>query len=117
MYAVSAGVVDARTRATAVAITLFAVNLIGLGLGPTLIGLLSTVLKTMMISGADLGLTLDLCKEAVGLTADQVTACNSADARGLQWSIIIFASIYGWAAIHYLLAGKTLQRDMIAKTA
>ncbi|HBX92835.1 MAG TPA: MFS transporter, partial [Hyphomonas sp.] len=117
MYAVSAGVVDARTRATAVAITLFAVNLIGLGLGPTLIGLLSTVLKTMMLSGADLGLTLDLCKEAASLSADQVAACTSADARGLQWSIIIFASIYGWAAIHYLLAGKTLQRDMVAKTA
>ena len=50
-------------------------------------------------------------------SADQVAACTSADARGLQWSIIIFASIYGWAAIHYLLAGKTLQRDMVAKTA
>jgi MFS family permease len=117
MYAVSAGVVDARTRATAVAITLFVVNLIGLGLGPTLIGLLSTVLKTMMLSGADLGLTLDLCKDTASLSADQVAACTSADARGLQWSIIIFATIYAWAAIHYLLAGKTLQRDMVAKTA
>jgi hypothetical protein len=117
MYAVSAGVVDSRTRATAVAITLFAVNLIGIGLGPTLIGFLSTFLKTNMLSGNDLGLTLAICKDITVLAADQVAACKSADARGLQWSIIIFASLYGWAAIHYLLAGKTLSRDMLSKTA
>jgi MFS family permease len=117
MYAVSAGVVDSRTRATAVAITLFAVNLIGIGLGPTLIGVLSTFLKTSLLSGNDLGLTLAICKDLSALAADQVAACKSADARGLQWSIIVFASLYGWAAIHYLLAGKTLSRDMLPKTA
>lgn len=117
MYAVSSGVVESRSRATAVAITLFAVNLIGIGAGPAVIGFLSTGLKTMMLSGNDLGLTLTMCKDITVLAADQVAACKSADARGLQWSIIIFASLYGWAAIHYLLAGKTLSRDMLPKTA
>jgi hypothetical protein len=117
MYAISSGVVDSRSRATAVAITLFAVNLIGIGAGPAVIGFLSTGLKTMMLSGNDLGLTLKMCKDITVLAADQVTACKSADARGLQWSIIIFASLYGWAAIHYLMAGKTLSRDMLSKTA
>ncbi len=114
MYAVSAGVVDSRTRATAVAITLFAVNLIGLGLGPTLIGFLSTFLKTLIINGHHLELTLDLCRDTSVLPADQIAACDDANARGLQWSIIIFASLYGWAALHYLWAGKTLKRDMIS---
>ena len=117
MYAVSAGVVDSRTRATAVAITLFAVNLIGIGLGPTLAGVLSTFLKSLLLSGADLGLTLDICKAAAGLSGEQVAACTSANAKGLQWTIVIFATLYGWAALHYLLAGKTLTRDMLSKTA
>jgi MFS family permease len=117
MYAVSAGVVDSRTRATAVAITLFAVNLIGIGLGPTVAGMLSTFLKSMMLSGADLGLSIDACKVVANLSADQITACTSANARGLQWTIVVFATLYGWAALHYLLAGKTLQRDMLSKTA
>lgn len=117
MYAVSAGVVDSRARATAVAITLFAVNLIGIGLGPTLIGFLSTFLKSMMVSGADLGLTLAACKDVTGLPENQAAVCTDANARGLQWSIILFATLYGWAAIHYLIAGKTLQRDMLAKAA
>jgi MFS family permease len=117
MYAVSAGVVDSRSRATAVAITLFAVNLIGIGLGPTLAGILSTAFKTMFINGSDLGLTLQMCRDVTVLAADQAAGCKSADARGLQWAIVVFASLYGWAAIHYLLAGKTLSRDMLSKTA
>lgn len=125
MYAISGGVVDSRMRATSVAITLFVVNLIGLGLGPTLIGILSTFLKTVFLSGADLALTLDVCKpllalgeaEAAALVGSEAAsraACVSADARGLQWSIILFCCLYGWAALHYLIAGRTLQRDMIA---
>jgi hypothetical protein len=117
MYAVSTGVADARTRATAVALTLFVVNLIGIAFGPTVIGILSTFLKSTFMNGSGLDLSLALCKDAKLLGEAQAAACKSADARGLQWSIIIFATLYGWAAVHYLLAGKTLQRDMIAKAA
>jgi len=125
MYAVSGGVVDSRMRATSVAITLFVVNLLGYGLGPLLIGILSTYLKSVFLSGADLGLTIEACKPLIALSADaragltgveatNLAACADADARGLQWSIVIFCCGYGWAALHYLLAGRTLQEDMVA---
>lgn len=114
MYAVAGGVVDSRTRATSVAITLLVVNLIGYGLGPLVIGVLSTFLKSMFLDGAGLGLTIDACKVTEGMGADLVAACNSANAKGLQWSIIIFICGYGWAALHYLIAGKTLKQDMVS---
>lgn len=128
MYAVSGGVVDSRMRATSVAITLFVVNLLGYGLGPPVIGVLSTVLKDMFLDGQALGLTLESCKPLLSMTAEAkallagaemeaMEACSSAEARGLQWSIVIFSCIYGWAALHYLLAGRTLQRDMVAQAA
>lgn len=128
MYAVSGGVVDSRMRATAVAITLFVVNLLGYGLGPPLIGILSTFLKTVFLNGQGLGLTLEACKPLLslgseakslldGLELQAQAACASAEARGLQWSIVIFICGYGWAALHYLLAGRTLQRDMVANPA
>jgi MFS family permease len=128
MYAVSGGVVDSRMRATSVAITLFVVNLLGYGLGPPLIGILSTFLKTVFLDGQGLGLTLEVCKPLLSLAPEAksvlelaeleaLSACSSAEARGLQWSIVIFICGYGWAAVHYLLAGRTLQRDMIANTA
>jgi len=117
MYAISGGVVDSRMRATAVALTLFVVNLLGYGLGPPTIGALSTALKSVALSGADLGLTLDACRNLGTLAEEAVADCRNADAKGLQWSIIIFNCLYAWAALHYLLAGKTLQRDMLHKTA
>ena len=36
------------------------------------------------------------------------------DAKGLQYAIVIFACLYLWASVHYLLAGRTLQRDMLS---
>ena len=129
MYAVSGGVVDSRMRATAVAITLFVVNLIGYGLGPLVIGILSTVLKSVFLDGgAAAGLTLEACKPLMALAPEtkaamagadlaRLQACANADAQGLQWSIVIFACGSGWAALHYLLAGRTLQADMIAYAA
>jgi len=128
MYAVSGGVVDSRMRATSVAITLFVVNLLGYGLGPPIIGVLSTVLKTSFLDAQGLGLTLEACKPLLSMAPDArsllegaematVEACSSAEARGLQWSIVIFSCLYGWAALHYLLAGRTLQRDMVASPA
>lgn len=127
MYAVSAGVVDSRMRATSVAITLFVVNLLGYGLGPPLIGVLSTFLKSVFLNGQGLGLTLEMCKPLLSLAPEarallagselkSMAACSSAEARGLQWSIVIFICGYGWAALHYLLAGRTLQRDMVASS-
>lgn len=113
MYAVSGGVADSRMRATSVAITLLVVNIIGLGLGPPAMGFLSTFLKSMYLSGSDLNLTLEACK-AADLGEAASAACSSANARGLQTAIIAFCCLYAWAALHYLLAGRTMKRDMVA---
>lgn len=111
IYAVPTAVVDSRMRATSVAVTLFIVNLLGYGLGPPLIGGLSTVLNASFLSGIDPSLSLDACR-AGNLTAAAQTACSTADAKGLQWSMILFKCLYLWAALHFYLGSKTLQRDM-----
>jgi MFS family permease len=111
LYAFPIGVVDSRMRATSVAVTLFIVNLLGYGLGPPLIGALSTILNSLFLSGIDPSLTLEACKATSLVTAAQ-TACNTANAEGLQWSMIIFKCLYIWAAVHFYLGSKTLQRDM-----
>lgn len=116
MYAIVGGVVDSRMRATSVAVTLFIVNLLGYGLGPPLIGFLSTALKGMFLSGNDFGMTLETCKVTAELAAEAAGVCNTANSEGLRWSIIAFCSLYAWAAVHYLLAGKTLLRDMSVKS-
>ena len=114
MYAIVGGVVDSRMRATSVAVTLFIVNLLGYGLGPPLIGVLSTFLKDVFLAGNELGMTLETCKVPSELSDEGAAVCANANSEGLRWSIIAFCTLYGWAALHYLLAGRTLLRDMIA---
>ena len=114
MYAVLGGVVDSRMRATSVAIGLFFVNLVGLAFGPSMAGITSTFIKSRILGAGDAGLTLEACKSLETLGEAAAAACNQADASGLQYAIVIFACLYLWAALHYLIAGKTLQRDMIA---
>ncbi|MEW4466207.1 MFS transporter [Parasphingorhabdus sp. JC815] len=111
LYAVPSAVVDSRMRATSVAITLFILNLLGYGLGPPLIGGLSTILNASFLSGIDPALTLEACK-ASGLTSTVQAACDTANAKGLQWSMIFFKCLYIWAALHFYLGSRTLQRDM-----
>jgi len=111
LYAVPGGVVDSRMRATAVAVTLFIVNLLGYGLGPPLIGGLSTILNATFLSGLDPALTLEACK-ASNLTAAAQGACDSANADGLRWSMVLFKCLYLWAIFHFYMASRTIQRDM-----
>lgn len=111
LYAVPSGVVDSRMRATAVAVTLFIVNLLGYGLGPPLIGGLSTILNATFLSGIDPALSLEACK-ASNLAVAAQTACDSANADGLQWSMIIFKCLYIWSVFHFYMASRTIQRDM-----
>lgn len=111
LYAVPGGVVDSRMRATSVAVTLFIVNLLGYGLGPPLIGGVSTILNSAFLSGLDPSLSLEACK-AANLTVAAQSACDTANADGLQWSMIIFKCLYLWAIFHFYMASRTIQRDM-----
>ncbi len=73
-----------RMRALASAILLFILNIIGLGLGPFLVGVLS-----------------DLLSGPFGIDS-------------LRYAILIATVAYLWAGTHFLLAGKTIRRDLAA---
>ena len=76
-----------RSRATWAAITLLVNNMIGLGLGPFLVGMLS-----------------DALKPAYG-------------AESLRYSMFVFAAITPWAIFHYWRAGVLLKRKAIERKA
>jgi predicted MFS family arabinose efflux permease len=73
-----------RMRALASAILLFILNIIGLGLGPFLVGVLS-----------------DLLTGAFGV-------------ESLRYAILIATAAYLWAGAHFLLAGRTIRQDLDA---
>jgi MFS family permease len=76
-----------RLRATWAAITLLVNNMIGLGLGPFLVGMLSDALKPTY------------------------------GAESLRYSMFVFAAITPWAIFHYWRAGVLLKRKAIERKA
>lgn len=81
-YGVTANSVGPRERATAVAILLMAMNAIGLGLGPL----------------------------AVGALSDHFAATGLSSGAALTKALRLDLIVYVWAAAHFLLAARALQR-------
>ena len=71
-------------RSTAAAVLLFIVNIIGLGMGPSAVGLLSDALEPRL--GED----------------------------SLRWALFLLSAAYLWASLHFWLASRTLREDLAA---
>ena len=117
-YTIGQGVVGARTRATATAILLFIVNLLGYGAGPPFIGFLSDMLfddagqrRRLRRSGA----RIVQGRALLGLPEAAQAFCRAAEAKALQTSLVITSVLYALPAIFFLLCVKTLQKDLVAK--
>jgi predicted MFS family arabinose efflux permease len=88
VFALTQTLVRIRMRAVASAILLFVINLIGLGLGPQTVGLLN-----------------DLLHPRFGAAA-------------VRWSLAAVVLVMSlWAALHFVLAARTIRLDLEAKGA
>jgi hypothetical protein len=119
-YTIGQGVVGVRMRATSTAILLFVINLIGYGLGPPFIGMLSDYLFKMRT--ADLGMAADFSRklcEGKGalekLAVAQAEACRVANPWSLETSMLVTASFYAIGGLFFFWCCKFLIKDMVAK--
>lgn len=79
-FALIQGLAPTRQRALWAAITLFVINMIGLGAGPTLVGVISDALRPEM------------------------------GEQSLRYAMLVFVAITPWAIFHYWRAGVLLKR-------
>ena len=77
------GLVSLRMRSVAAAVLLFILNIVGLGLGPQAVGILSDVLRE------------DYGQES------------------LRYSLFVFSFVNIWSAYHFYHAGKYLKEDLV----
>ncbi len=85
-FAMTQSLVPASMRATAAAILLFTINIIGLGLGPQGVGILSDLLSPTFGS------------------------------ESLRYALLItIVSFALWSVLHYTLAARTLRADLLVK--
>jgi len=85
-FAMAQGLATTQMRALVSAILLFVINLVGLGLGPQIVGLLS-----------------DLLKPEYGVESVRYA---------LLWVVMAGAA---WSTVHYALAARTLRADLAAR--
>lgn len=102
-----------RMRATAVAVVNFIINMVGLGLGPTVAGTLSDLIGNHVYAGpggyfASCPAGLPPVHGAAALRA----ACEAAYVTGLRGSFIVVSLLFLWAGAHFFLAARTLKRDL-----
>jgi len=118
-YTIGQGVVSQRSRATAIAILLFIIALIGNGLGPQIVGILSDMFMKMQISAQGMGdvLTNEVCRarDLSALAPEQAEICRVAYGEGLRQSMSATVLFFIPAAAFYLIAGMTLKKDMVAR--
>lgn len=109
MYAVTQSVVQPRMRATAIAILLLVVNLIGYGLGPPLVGAVSDYLANQELAGT--GSTAASCLAAA---KNAPGVCGPALAMGLRHAMMATVAVLAWPAIHFFLAARTYLKDRVS---
>ena len=110
-WGLTSNMVEPRMRATATAILLLIINLIGLGLGPVVVGALSDLFAAQAYAG-DFAAACPGGRAPEGAPAGAGEACRTASFRGVRFALLAGVAVYGWAGIHYLLAGRTLERDL-----
>jgi MFS family permease len=101
--------VSPRMRATATALLYLAVNLFGMGLGPPATGFMSDRLAAASFHGSSYS---EQCL-SVAAKGDIAALCQAAASNGLRWALVLCTLAFLWAAIHYLIAARTLRQDLL----
>ena len=132
MFSVTQKLVEPRMRATAAALMLFVVNLIGYGAGPPAIGAISDSFTKRTLISLDAPVTASECgqiESALKATRDgtekaisgealatatetNVNFCAPARKAGVRWGISIGLLFLFWAAFHFLMLGRTMKNDL-----
>lgn len=100
------GLVPPAMRALSAAVLLFVINMIGLGGGPTIFGLVTTAMTTHYLAGT--GLDAQTCTTAVGAAK---ATCAAAAAHGIKTTIYLSTAIIPLAMLCFLASRWTIKRD------
>ena len=111
-FAVVQNLSEPRMRASASALLFLAINTMGQGVGPVLMGWISD-LNARQAFG--LGDYRHLCPPAPHAPVEIVAACARASTEGLRHSSMVVSAFYLVGAVLYILASRTLKRDIEAR--
>lgn len=103
--------VEPRMRGSATAILYFAINFIGLGGGPLFTGWATDRFAAYLFAAQGKGSFAAVCG-ASSPPADLAATCHSVLANATQLGIVVTLAAFLWAAVHFLLAARTIRADL-----
>ena len=105
--AVTQNMMEPRMRASAAAVMGLVYTLLGQGLGPLFVGMLSDHFTRTSFAG-------DFVSVCTGQAGAASASCGAAASLGLQIALTLSALVYLWSAVHLVLAARGLARDLRA---
>jgi predicted MFS family arabinose efflux permease len=110
--ALAQNMVGASMRASSTFVFNFILGLVGIGLGPTLVGILSDRFARSAFTVGDFVASCPRGRPLTGALNAHLQACADASAIGLRHALMLMSLTFIWASIHYYYASRTLRRDL-----
>ena len=105
----AANMVSASMRGTSAWLASLVLGLVGVGLGPTVVGMLSDFFAQRAFTGGDFKA---VCPGGRAILPALEGQCSSASALGVQHAVMAIALICLWAELHFLIASRSLAKDL-----
>jgi predicted MFS family arabinose efflux permease len=109
--ALGANLVGASMRASSMFVFNFILGLVGIGLGPTVVGFVSDRFARSAFTVGDYA----MCprgRPSIGVLDAFAQSCANAQATGLRHALMLISLTCVWAGIHYWLASRTIRKDL-----
>jgi predicted MFS family arabinose efflux permease len=110
--ALAQNMVGANMRASSAFVVSLVLGLVGIGLGPTLMGTLSDLFASRAFSTGSFLAACPGGAAPTGAVAALAEACRLASATGIRHALVAVSLLFVWAGLHYLLAARHLRRDL-----
>jgi predicted MFS family arabinose efflux permease len=110
--ALAQNMVGANMRASSSFVTSLVLGLVGIGLGPTLIGLLNDLFTQHAFGMGDF---VHLCpggRAPAGAAKALTAACSTAASGGIRSAIMAMSLLFGGSALFFVLASINLRKDL-----
>ncbi len=104
--------VGANMRGSSAFIVSLVLGLVGVGLGPTLVGFLSDFFAQQVFAGGDFTALCPGGEALHGAGPAAVDACKVASATGVRHAVMSVSGLCVWAALHFVLAARHLRKDL-----
>ncbi|MCW2392691.1 spinster family MFS transporter [Sphingobium sp. B1D7B] len=101
--------VGPRMRATAAFVFFFVTTLVGVGLGPALIGFISDLYANALFADGNYAA---LCgSKTVSTVAAVQSACTAASTSGIRYALMTSVLLPLWSALHFFLAARAIRQS------